>query len=192
MKTRFERDAELKSLCSFKTYSGLLTYANYLGLLLIFIGLLCPYCYYNPTILDITKQVVHFGDLSFIYNAVTIICLIFAFCLSEIVKYLTNWRTRKKFYIISATLIVLLVCIAYIMQTIGCLFYKIPNQEFSMLEIEFDVGFYLYAAGSCIFAITNTFFIYLMIKVINGKTTVEKLTFFKDSKTVNENKTTQS
>lgn len=192
MKTKVKRDEELKSLCSFKTYSGLLGYANYLGLLLIIIGLLCPYCYYNSTILDITKQVVHFWDLSFIYVAVTIICILFAFGLSEIVKYLTNWRTRKKFYIISTIVVVLLICIAYIVQTIGCVFYEIPNQELSMLVIEFDAGFYLYTVGSCIFMLTNTFFIYFLIKVINGKTTIEVLTFVKDGNTIKEDKTTQT
>ena len=35
---------ELKSLLSYKSYSGLLYYASMLGILLAVIGLVCPFC----------------------------------------------------------------------------------------------------------------------------------------------------
>ena len=55
---------ELKSLLSYKSYSGFLYYASMLGILLAVIGLVCPFCSYNPTILEETKHTLQSWNLS--------------------------------------------------------------------------------------------------------------------------------
>ena len=173
------RDPELKLLTSYKSYTGIIGYVCILGFILAVIGVVCPFCSYNPTILDITKRTVQFWDLSFIYIALSTVLILISFFLFEITKYFTNWRSRKKLFIIFTALSCVFILLAYIFITIACVFYKIPETAFSMLETDFEVGFYLFTIGLFVFAVAFIFYSILIIKVIDGKTDIENLVFIK-------------
>lgn len=176
-----KRDPELKLLTSFKSYTGLLGYTCILGLIIAFIGIVCPFCSYNPTKLEATKQIVQFWDLLFFYIALSIVLIILAFALFEFSKYFTDWRSRKKLFIIFAILAFLFIAIAYTLTTFACVFYEIPEKNFSMLEIDFEVGFYLYTVGIFIFAIAYAAYSWIIIKIITGKTEINSVLLNKNS-----------
>lgn len=173
------RDTELKLLTSYKSYTGILSYVCIFGVILAIIGIVCPFCSCNPTILDISKRTVQFWDLSFIYISLSFVLILISFSLCEITKFFTNWRSRKKLFILFTAFACIFVLLAYILVTIACVFYKIPEPEFSMLEIDFEIGFYLFTIGILIFAVAFVTYSMLMIKIIDGKTDLEKLVFIK-------------
>lgn len=87
---------ELKSLLSYKSYSGLLYYASMLGILLAVIGLVCPFCSYNPTILEETKHTLQSWNLSLPIIAIVIITLASSFIITTLCIRATDWRNRLK------------------------------------------------------------------------------------------------
>ena len=170
---------ELKSLLSYKSYSGLLYYASMLGILLAVIGLVCPFCSYNPTILEETKHTLQSWNLSLPIIAIVIITLASSFIITTLCIRATDWRKQIKRFIFCPIAVIVLVMIAYAAAVVACVFYEIPEEKFYYLETEMEAGFYLYTIGSFLYALAFSGFCYLMLWVAKNKTTSQCLSYLK-------------
>ena len=67
-------------------------------------------------------------------------------------------------------------------MAVACVFYEIPESEFSGLETKMEAGFYLYTIGCAIFAITFLFFSLTLRNLALGKISMEEIALGKKKK----------
>lgn len=67
-------------------------------------------------------------------------------------------------------------------MAVACVFYEIPESEFSGLETKMEAGFYLYTIGCVIFAIAFFVFSLALRNLALGKISMEKIALGKEKK----------
>lgn len=177
-KTNKEKNTkEMQFLLGVKSYAGIIFYISVIGMILALIGTFCPMCSYNPTVVDEFKRTVKIADLSF----VGIISLVFFVTAIVIALFVVNsltkkdWREHKKKYTVCAVFALLFVLIAIISLAVACIFYRIPESEFDYLETKEEAGFYLFAAGSGIFAVAFFFYCSVLKRIADGKVQLDAI-----------------
>ena len=175
---------EMAFLLGFKSLSGIISSVASIGMLLSAFAPFCPFCSYNPTVIDDLKRNVMLTDLSkltllalLFWVAAIVTCL---FCILSLNKQ--NWREKPKQYVVFPILVCVFLLISYIIMAVACVFYEIPESEFSGLETKMEAGFYLYTIGCAIFAITFFFFSLTLRNLALGKISMEEIALGKKKK----------
>ena len=179
----FENKEEMKLLISPKTRTGILCIGSVLGLLLMLIGIICPMCSYNPTVIDEFKRTVSYADLSYII-ILSSLCLCGAIVFMALTFFSIskcNWREKTKKTITFAVISAILTFIGFLVVTFACVFYEIPEADFAGLEIDMESGFYLLAIGCALMMIFTLVFALVLNNLANGKMTMENIILFKTS-----------
>ena len=186
-----DNEKEMLFLISYKSHTGLILYVAIFGLLLMVVSLLCPFCSYNPTVLDELKRNVKFFDLSYIVILATTLLIVASIlavlCIMSLSK--SDWRAKIKKFTVYPIIAILCVIVAVGIVAYACIFYKIPESKFDYLETQMEIGFYLFTIGSLMFSLAFFVFSFGLKNLANGKTTIEKLTLIKKGQINNEDST---
>lgn len=171
-------------LITFKSYSGIANIISAIGILLIVIGFCCPVGSYNPTVMDEFKRNVKFDDLSIFGLLGVIAFMVVAVVMTAIVSSILrkpDWRTKAKRFFMLSIIAVVSIFVSFIILTIAVVFYEIPEAEFDYLDLENEAGYYLYLAGSIIYA--AAFFLYCNIlqRVAKGQLKLRDIAVFKNN-----------
>ncbi len=188
---------EMQQLISPKNCTGIALCIAIVGLFIMCIGLFCPFCSYNPTILDATKRNVGVNDLSpvmiLIMSLFTIGAVLWGstIFMSFIKKFKAdkNWKENTKRYIVVGVFICLFIFIAVIVAAAACVFYEIPESSFNHLETTPEIGFWLFSLGGLLSAIAYLTFAILIHFSAIGKINIEKLALAKTKKPENHSQT---
>ena len=182
-----DNQKEMLFLIGHKSLTGLINYVGILGILLIVIGLFCPFCSYNPSILDETKRMVKYTDLSYLIIASSLLlvaAIVIYFCVINTLSK-SEWRSKTKRYLVLPVLTLVLVIVSIAIVSYACIFYRIPESKFDYLETEMEAGFYLFVIGGLLFSLAFLFFSLALRNLASGKTTIEKISINKNSQEKN-------
>ena len=183
-----QNQREIQALISPRNLTGIAHLVASVGLLIALIGLLSPLCSYNPTILDATKRNVMLADLDTSYRLIIAVLMATTILLGFLgitgsftkkAKTDKSWKENTKRYIIVSILILQFVFIAYIVLSVACVFYEIPEAQFGRLETTREIGYWLFGIGSFLYALAYLFFAVLIHRVAVGKIAFDKLAIFK-------------
>lgn len=185
---------EMAILIGYKSRTGILFYVMIFGMLLSIISFLCPFCSYNPTVIDEFKQTVGIFELSPLFSIIFLLfwaaaLMLCMFCVSSLAK--PDWRERAKKYSVYPILSIIFVLISIIFIAVACVFYEIPEQDFSYLETQTEAGFYLFVIGNVIFSVAFLIFSLALKNLAAGKISMEDITLFKE-KSAKETRQTEN
>lgn len=174
---------EMAFLIGYKSRTGILFYIMLLGMLLTIIAFLCPFCSYNPTVIDELKKTVGIFELSPMFSTVSLLfwasaIVLSTFCVSSLAK--PDWRERTRKYSVYPILSIIFIVVSVIFMSVACVFYEIPEQKFAGLETQTEAGFYLFAIGGVIFSVAFLIFSLALRNLATGKITMENITLFQE------------
>ncbi len=172
-----DNNKEMAFLLGFRSRTGILWTVTVAGMLLTAIALFCPFCSYNPTVIDDLKRTVGLFDLSLL-TVPALLCWVGALatcllCVQSLSK--SNWREKPKKYAIFPVLVFIFLIVSTILLAVACIFYEIPENSFVGLETKPEAGFYLFAVGSLIAAAAFLIFCLGLKNLACGKISPENI-----------------
>lgn len=179
-----DNNNEMAFLLGFKSRTGVLWTVTAVGMFFTMISLFCPFCSYNPTVIDDLKRNVGLFGLSLLsipallcWVGALIMCLLCVLSLSK-----PNWREKPKKYAVFPVLAVVFLVVSVIVLAVACIFYEIPEESFGGLETKLEAGFYLFAVGSLITATAFSIFSLGLKNLACGKISTENIALGKQKK----------